>query len=112
MCCVVAKLCLTLLRPHGLWPVRIFCPWDFPTRWSELPFLSPGDLPDPGIEPESLALESGFFTIGPPEMLFPIPYSLEHPECRAGAMRPCEGPLAEPGLVQEFSLCLSMDDIP
>ena len=26
---VVAKLCPTLLRPHGLWPVRLFCPWDF-----------------------------------------------------------------------------------
>ena len=24
--------------------------------WSELPFPSPGDLPNPGIEPESLAL--------------------------------------------------------
>ena len=24
--------------------------------WSGLPFLSPGDLPDPGIEPRSLTL--------------------------------------------------------
>ena len=33
--------------------------------WSELPFLSPGDLPDPGIEPTSPAsptLTGGFFT--------------------------------------------------
>ena len=33
--------------------------------WSGLPFPSPGDLPDPGIEPGSLtspALASGFFT--------------------------------------------------
>ena len=33
--------------------------------WSGLPFPSPGDLPDPGIEPASLtapALEGGFFT--------------------------------------------------
>ncbi|ELR62335.1 hypothetical protein M91_01857, partial [Bos mutus] len=33
--------------------------------WSELPFPTPGDLPDPGIEPVSLvspALASGFFT--------------------------------------------------
>ena len=33
--------------------------------WSGLPFLSPGDLPDPGIEPTSLAspaLAGGFFT--------------------------------------------------
>ena len=30
--------------------------------WSELPFLSPGDLPDPGIEPGSSALAGRFFT--------------------------------------------------
>jgi len=27
-----------------------------------LPFLSLGDLPDPGLEPVSLALAGGFFT--------------------------------------------------
>ena len=35
--------------------------------WSELPFPSPGDLPDPGIKPKSLttpALAGGFFTTG------------------------------------------------
>ena len=26
--------------------------------WSGLPFPSPGDLPDPGIEPKSLALQA------------------------------------------------------
>ena len=31
--------------------------------WSGLPCPSPGDLPDPGIEPESPALADGFFTI-------------------------------------------------
>ena len=33
--------------------------------WSRLPFPAPGDLPNPGIEPESLAspaLAGGFFT--------------------------------------------------
>ena len=30
-----------------------------------MPFLSPGDLPDPGIEPTSPALASGFFTTAP-----------------------------------------------
>ena len=33
--------------------------------WSGLPIISPGELPDPGIEPISLmspALASGFFT--------------------------------------------------
>ena len=31
--------------------------------WSGLPFPSPGDLPDPGMEPTAPALASGFFTI-------------------------------------------------
>ena len=44
---------------------------EFPRQeyWSALPFATPGDLPDPGIEPVSLAypaLTGGFFTIGPP----------------------------------------------
>ena len=42
------------------------------STWSGLPFPPPGDLPDPGIEPESLVslvLASRFFTTVPPEML-------------------------------------------
>ena len=37
--------------------------------WSGLPFPTPGDLPNPGIEPTSLmspALAGGFFTPEPP----------------------------------------------
>ena len=34
--------------------------------WSELPFPSPGDLPDPGIEPGSPALEADALTSEPP----------------------------------------------
>ena len=36
--------------------------------WSAWPFLTPGDLPDPGVElaaPVSPALAGGFFTIVP-----------------------------------------------
>ena len=33
---------------------------------SELPFLSPGSLPDPGIKPTSPALAGEFFTTEPP----------------------------------------------
>ena len=62
--------------------VRLFAtPWTvarqpplsmgFPRQeyWSGLPRPSPGDLPNPGIEPvspESPALASGFFTTKPP----------------------------------------------
>ena len=45
-------------------PPGCSCPWDSPgknTR-SGLPFPSPGDLPNPGIEPKSPALVSRFFT--------------------------------------------------
>ena len=34
--------------------------------WSELPFLSPGYLPNPRIEPVFRVLASRFFTIEPP----------------------------------------------
>ena len=34
--------------------------------WSGLPFLSAGDLPDPGIEPRSPALEAEALTSEPP----------------------------------------------
>ena len=34
--------------------------------WSGLPCPSPGDLPNPGMEPSSLALAGTFFTTEPP----------------------------------------------
>ena len=41
---------------------------EFPNQeyWSGLPFLSPGDLRNPGIEPVSPALADGFFTTEQP----------------------------------------------
>ena len=38
--------------------------------WRGLPFPSPGDLPDPRIEPMSPALACGFFTTQPPRKPF------------------------------------------
>ena len=35
--------------------------------WSGLPFPSPGDLPNPGIEPRSPALQADTLTSEPPE---------------------------------------------
>ena len=37
--------------------------------WGGLPFSSPGDLPNPGIEPVSPALAGIFFTTEPPGKL-------------------------------------------
>ena len=41
---------------------------EFPRQeyWSGLPFPSPGDLPNPRVEPSSPALADGFFTTAPP----------------------------------------------
>ena len=47
------------LRPRGLWPARLVCPWGFSRQehWSGLPCPPPGDLPNPGIEPRSPSLQ-------------------------------------------------------
>ena len=46
--------------------------------WSGWPFPSPGDLPDPGMEPSPPALAGGFFTTEPPgkPLVFIVPYFL------------------------------------
>ena len=47
------------LRPRGLQPARLLCPWNSPGKyWNGLPFPSPGDLPDPVMEPVSPALQA------------------------------------------------------
>ena len=59
---LVAKSCLTLATP---WTVTCQPPLSMEfTRqeyWSGLPFPSPGDLLDQGIEPRSPALQADFF---------------------------------------------------
>ena len=48
------------LRPHGLQPTRLHLSMRFSRQgyWSGLPFPSLGDLPNPGIEPRSPALQT------------------------------------------------------
>ena len=49
------------LRPHGLQPTRLFCPWGFSKQeyWSGLPCPLLGDLPNnPGIKPRSPTLQA------------------------------------------------------
>ena len=71
----VVKSCLYCF----LIPIRLFVtPWTaacqaplslgFPRQeyWSELPFSSPRDLPNPGIEPRSPSLAGRFFTTDQP----------------------------------------------
>ena len=66
--CSVIQSCLTLCVS---WTVafQTLLSMEFPRQqyWSEVPFPTLGDLPDPGIEPVSLispALAGGFFTTG------------------------------------------------
>ena len=55
---LLAKSCPTLATP---WTVARQVPLSMgfsrQEYWSKLPFPSPGDLPDPGIEPRSPALQ-------------------------------------------------------
>ena len=46
--------------------------------WSGWPFPFPGDLPDPGIEPGSLALAGGFFPLSHQESPFLTVFSMGH----------------------------------
>ena len=54
--------------------------------WSGLPFLAPGDLPDPGIEPMSPALAGGFFTTEPPGKPFKSWLATTKPDFTLGFM--------------------------
>ena len=61
---LVAKSCLTLVTP---WTVACQAPLSMgfsrQEYWSGLPFPSPGDLPDPGIEPASPALQADSYQL-------------------------------------------------
>ena len=65
-CCEIAQLCLTLCDLMDCSPPRSsVCGILQEKYWSGLPFPSPGDLSDPGIEPVSVmspALTCRFFT--------------------------------------------------
>ena len=57
-CVLVAQLCPTLCDLQASLSIE-FSKQEY---WSGLPFPSPEDLPDPGIEPTSPALTGRFFT--------------------------------------------------
>ena len=61
----VAHSCLTLCHPMDyIIDHQVPLSMEFPRQeyWSGLPFLSPGDLPNPGIKPGSPALQADTFT--------------------------------------------------
>ena len=67
--CLVAQLYLALCNTTYFKPSRLLCLWGFSRQeyWGGLPFPTPGDLPYPGIKPESPALVGRFSTTEPPE---------------------------------------------
>ena len=54
------------VRPRGLNPTRLFCPWGFSRQeyCRGLPFRSPGDLPNPGIKPSFPAWQADCLPVG------------------------------------------------
>ena len=57
-CCSVASVVSDSLRPYGLQPVRLVCPWYFSGKNSRLgsPFLLRGTFPTQGSNPSLLHL--------------------------------------------------------
>ena len=64
----VAQSCPTLCDPMDCGPHQASPSMEFSRHeyWSGLPFPSPGDLPDPGIEPGSPALQADASPSEPP----------------------------------------------
>ena len=71
MCvCVCEGVCVCVCTQSRLvvatWTVArqapLFMEFSLQEYWSGLPFPTPGDLPNPGIEPESPSLAGRFFT--------------------------------------------------
>ena len=73
-CCLVASVMSDSVGPNGLQPTRHLCPGGFSRQehWTRLPCPPPGDLPNPGIEPRSPALQADFLPLSHQESL---PYS-------------------------------------
>ena len=71
VCVIVAQSCPTLCDPMDYSPSG-YSAMGFPRQeyLSGFPFPSPGDLPDPGINPRSPALQADSFLSEPPEEPF------------------------------------------
>ena len=54
--CLATQSCPTLLRPHGLWPAGVLCPWNSPGKNTGVGchFLLQGVFPTQGSNPHVL----------------------------------------------------------
>ena len=66
--CVCVCVCPTLCNPMDYSPHQTPLSMEFSRQeyWSGLPFPSPGDLPDPGMETRSLSLQADSLPSEPP----------------------------------------------
>ena len=66
--------CVRLFATPWTVATRLRGPWDFSRQedWSGLPFPSPGNLPNPGIELQSPALQTDALPSEPLGKLFPV----------------------------------------
>ena len=76
---LIAQLCLTLCKSMDC-TCQALLPMEFSRQeyWNGLPLPSPGDLPNPGIEPRSLALQTHSSTIWATKEALLLSYS--HPK--------------------------------
>ena len=67
-CCAVSIRVHLFVTPWTTARQAPLCPWGFSRQehWSGLPCPSPGDLPDPGIEPRSPAWQVDSLPSEPP----------------------------------------------
>ena len=67
VCVLVTQLCPTLCDSMDCSPPGSSVYGILQARKGELPFPSPGDLPNPGMEPRSPTLQANFLPSEPPE---------------------------------------------
>ena len=104
---------LSCVRLVTLWTVTYQAPpsmgFSRQEYWSGLPFPSPGDLPDPGIEPGSPALQANTLTSEPPSFpfyCFPLFLGTDHWGRLSYLSLLFFGPLHSNGFILPFLLCL------
>ena len=106
LCCAVLRCSVMSdsLRPQGPQPARLLCPWGFSRQeyWIGLPCPPSWDLPNPGIEPSTPALQVGSLLTEPPGK----PKNTE-----SGWSIPSSGDLPDPGIKPVFS-ALQADSLP
>ena len=68
--CLFAQLCPTLTTWTVAHQVPLSMEFSRQEYWSGLPFLPPGDLPNPGLESRSPTLQAGSLPSEPPATVF------------------------------------------